>query len=399
MTEFYRACLVFRHQTIFEMSSGKAAHLSVFDPARIAMLPSGIIPTGSDGEPDLSFLGAQHSDSVMQGIAKGLIHPTSLKEYLDPLDAVERPIQNMSRTKMSTLTTPSNKSTPSRGFRVLPAKQIATGLYRQAANLKSRLIRGPQSFNPRQIASQMITPSGKSTGRRSVVPATGSIWSSFKRPRKDGQSDDLQRPFGLGKEDVRKLTESVQRVGQKSVRRSEEGMPSAKRSRRNSSVKERNQRISPLLPKNSMKRFMNRFASPKGPRSSNALEPPKRNSSSDVKTSAVVGPAEDNESCGAVDMNVDESDAVENSEVVDVDNDEAVVKTNPKEQENCIIRSRFFAMGKRLTLPPATLAATARGRPLVREVADSVPKSPSPELFRKHARGRTVINKSLREEE
>lgn len=92
MTDIYRACLVFRHQSVFDMDSGKAVHLSPFDPAQIAMLPRGVVPTGPDGEPDLSFLGTNHSEQIIRGIAIGEVNPFSLERYAVALDDTQNAV-------------------------------------------------------------------------------------------------------------------------------------------------------------------------------------------------------------------------------------------------------------------------------------------------------------------
>lgn len=365
MTDFYRACLVFRHQSVLDMDSGKAVHLATFDPARIAMLPSGVIPTGPDGEPDLSFLGTHHSETTMQGIARGEVNPFSLERYAVALDDIRSPADIPSRNNsrnntprsLSALRNLSRNQTPvkspatPKGFQVLAARPKDAGSLHQSANLKTRLSRGPQSFNPRQIASRM---SGGTTSRRqrSSVPANG-IWNSFKRPRK-AHDAPLDRDFGttlLG------LANSKQHVGRKTPRRTDIALPSPKRLKRPSSAIDRTNAISPLAPKNSLDRFTRRVA---------AAAPPKRRKSTG--------------STRALDS------------VPNVDAEAGTEEDGP-------IYSRFFDKGKRITMP-ATSGNTRGERQLVRQVAKSVEETEAAaNAARKKVVGRAAVNTSMAAEE
>lgn len=90
--DFARACLVFRHQTVFDLRTGKTVPLRPLTDSSIASLPNGVISKNDDGISDLSFLGRHLENSLAKLVAQGCIHPRSLKEYDEPLDIVERPM-------------------------------------------------------------------------------------------------------------------------------------------------------------------------------------------------------------------------------------------------------------------------------------------------------------------
>jgi len=120
--------------------------------------------------------------------------------------------------------------------------------------------------------------------------------------------------------------------------------------------------------KSDMRRFINRFVN-KSPRKSLLKQKPK--SSTPRRESR-------------------------NSNSGDDDDDVEEVPAAPVE-----VRSRFFLPGKRLLLPTEALSASARDRPLVKEVARSAPPSGHGSSNRgvtesgRRVRGKTVVNKTV----
>lgn len=225
--DFYRACLVFRHQTVFDTRDGKAVHLSSVDDAQIAMLPSGIIESVADGSHDLSFLGTQNSDDVMKRVAQGLLHPSSLKEYDDPLDEVVRPLHGSNfghpgpptskayqsgRRVNGALANTNNRAGNFRGFQVQPASGSASSAFRLSANLKKRLTPAPRALDPKLAAAQLITAQKElGTKRPASLTSSKGVWSKFKRPRTTGSVFRVQiKRRGEPQEDVQDRRKGVE---------------------------------------------------------------------------------------------------------------------------------------------------------------------------------------------
>lgn len=384
VSDFYRACLVFRHQTIFDITNGKAAHLSEFSPAHIANLPSGIVPKMDNGKYDVGFLGHQHTDSIMRRIAKGLIHPKTLKEYSTPLDVVERPILKQRGRDSKAVMSAAAKSSRSSGFKVFPAKQTASTLVRQGKSLAARIVGGPLSFDPRSLARHIKGTTRPETAR-SAVPAP-SMWNKFKRPSSDSVAlVSMKRSYGQSVAETRQLKKpkfespnegkSASRVASAPVKRSGGKSPASNSTRAHRSNQTPNNRVSPLLAKNDIRRFTNRTASPVNQRSTKTSP-----LSIDPEAGATIEKEEHRRDSTDVQMTQSDDDSIE------------IVETEGKEEDS-VIRSRFFVPNKRLLLPSASLTATAHSRPLVREVARSVSKrNRALEKFRKQAQRRTVVN-------
>lgn len=382
-TDFYRACLVFRHQTIFDTVNGKASHLSEFGPANIAILPTGIVFKRSNGEHDLDFLGRQHSVALMQNIAKGLIHPQTLKDYSTPLDVIERPVHRHVPTARTSSVVPkaSLRRSHSRGFQVLPASS-SSNIVRKGLSLSSKLMRGPISFDPRSLAHRVnLTPRPKTT-RSPVLAST--IWDKFKRPKSDADVDNqLKRALELTP-DTRHVKKSklespatVPRVGARTAK-----SLSVKRSRTPQTDGKSRRRISHLLPKHEMKvnRFSNRFE----------VTPQKKTG----RLSRARGSNDIDSGCTTPERAKPSPTDKDDVEMIAVDDDDCEEIEDPDDSPSR--SSRCFTPNKRLLLPSATLASTATSRPLVREVARSASKSIHVlEKFRRTAQGRTVINKDF----
>lgn len=90
--DFARACLVFRHQTVFDNRTGETVPLYPLSDSLIASLPDGVILKNDTGAPDLTFLGRHLDRSLAKQVAEGYIHPRTLVEYSEPLDLVQRPL-------------------------------------------------------------------------------------------------------------------------------------------------------------------------------------------------------------------------------------------------------------------------------------------------------------------
>jgi exonuclease 1 len=89
---FHRACLVFRHQTVYCRFSKSAKYLNPFDDEARAAVPEHIFKPSPNIPEDLDFIGKLHGDNIAVGVANATRHPVTLVEYSDPLDAVERPV-------------------------------------------------------------------------------------------------------------------------------------------------------------------------------------------------------------------------------------------------------------------------------------------------------------------
>lgn len=194
--DFARACLVFRHQTVFDMRSSQHIHLNEFDEEAKAMLPPGVLQSEGDNSIDLSFLGTHRDTDIAKKIAAGLIHPKSLEEYIDPLDVVSRPVTN--RVRPQSFPSPPRRrqaqppeSQNVRGFQVQPvsnARRISTSTqassamaarYASSMNLRQRLSGrqiGPQTFNPRRAGAMFRT-------KQAEGDSSSGIWATFKSSR------------------------------------------------------------------------------------------------------------------------------------------------------------------------------------------------------------------------
>lgn len=94
---FYRSCLVFAHQTVYDKATGKNIHLKALDAAARAGIPETIFRQSPELPEDLSFIGPCHDDLIATGIAGASIHPVTLEPYTDSLDVVERPLSSSRR--------------------------------------------------------------------------------------------------------------------------------------------------------------------------------------------------------------------------------------------------------------------------------------------------------------
>lgn len=214
--DFCRACMVFRHQTVYDMNQKRHVYLRELDASKRAIFPKGVLQEGDDGSIDLSFLGVHREPELARRVAEGLVHPYSLQDYEEPLDIVSRPITTaITQLRKSPSPTPKRKRpipkqlTPTRGFQVQPilnrprAQTTAALSFRQrilnmpraqtpgALSLRQRLeIRstGPLSFNPRRIGLSL----NAQKRRRFATPA---VWSSFRKksPLEGGTSSDVNQ--------------------------------------------------------------------------------------------------------------------------------------------------------------------------------------------------------------
>ena len=197
--DFVKACLVFKHQTVYDMKEKKHIHLTALDDEVLAMLPPKALRELTESK-DYAFLGEHRDSDMAVKIAEGRVHPHSLKEYPGVLDDIERPITSTpSQTpttempKRPRITIPHPRERVS-GFQVQPAQsssqretipsQMSTGsegsdeigsmrMPSRTINLRQRLERRKStSFNPRRAAAEFR--------RRNSQDSTSGIWSSFK---------------------------------------------------------------------------------------------------------------------------------------------------------------------------------------------------------------------------
>lgn len=189
--DFRRACLVFRHQVVIDYTKGVSVHLREIDEVALAGIPpgSGICELDESGEVDLSFLGRLHDSRISKQIAEGLIHPSSLKEYADPLDVIERPIVSQSprKQRQRSRAAPARIAGSSSGQRSIRGFQVqAAGPSQRflplAPNLRRRLSPGVRDFNPRRTAAQFAARSGERGGVKTVTASAG-VWTKFVRPK------------------------------------------------------------------------------------------------------------------------------------------------------------------------------------------------------------------------
>lgn len=205
--DFARACLVFRHQTVFDIRTGETVSLRPLSESILSSLPNGVILKNDDGVSDLSFLGRQLDSSIAKLVAQGCVHPRSLKEYDEPLDIVERPL--VLRKPNSILHQPVRtavQSKPPSGFQVAgtsgstiktsrrstlmippptsPHSEAKTSLQR-TPNLKQRLavpksrFGGAAVFDPIREAQKFSATNKLYVPRKSSTRTSG-IWEKFQ---------------------------------------------------------------------------------------------------------------------------------------------------------------------------------------------------------------------------
>lgn len=183
-TDFTRACMVFRHQTVYDMKEKRHVHLRNLDPNIRTAMPPGVLQELEDGSLDLSFLGVHREPSIAKKIAEALVHPRTLQEYEEPLDTISRSIRPARRPRRFASPPPKrSRITPEQprkisGFQVQPAssRQMVPStdtvhLRKKPAGTSSS---GPISFNPRQIGSTF-------KAQRTTNHSTPAIWSKFRR--------------------------------------------------------------------------------------------------------------------------------------------------------------------------------------------------------------------------
>ena len=410
MVDFYRACLVFRHQTVFDLTNGKAVHFSEFEEAYAAMLPSGIVPRSEDGTYDLNFLGRKHDDIIMKRIAEGYVDPKSLEEYSKPRDAgvIDRPMSGHYAEEAVPVR--------SKTFRVLPASRSNNGSSGSETNARNRLARSPISFDPLSMVSKYFPT-------KPPTKQPNKIWARFKRPKSLTDVDKvLGHTFGSSGsafrvskkprliENGKPSDESPQRSPRKLSREDESSGSPLNRAKRRLSSTSPNTRVSPTTPQNSLTRFINRFQARARP--SNKFRSSLRNrDDADVdkqereRKKPRCGSSESNENRDAHGIGskpiADPAAGSTNQVMVisDDENNSDVDDTAKKEDDgDYVIRSRFFPPGKQLMLPAKSLIG--RGRPLIPDSVLSRSRSKGAVLKNgKHGKGRTVINKKLKQRE
>lgn len=188
--DFARACLVFRHQTVYDIGGVKTVSLQELDAVAKAKLPPGVLVEAEDGTLDLSFLGAHRDPMIAKNVAQGYFHPGSLKEYDEPLDVIERPVGRKRRPNYEPAkrirSTQTREAMDIRGFQVQPANASSSrNAFSMAANLRQRLSSGSRTFNPRRVAAGFKASNGSSKTQNPKFGAASSsgIWASFRKPR------------------------------------------------------------------------------------------------------------------------------------------------------------------------------------------------------------------------
>eukprot|EP00737_Agarophyton_chilense_P003402 gb/GEZJ01003982.1/.p1 GENE.gb/GEZJ01003982.1/~~gb/GEZJ01003982.1/.p1 ORF type:complete len:404 (+),score=41.73 gb/GEZJ01003982.1/:308-1519(+) len=127
--DFTRACMVFRHQTVYDMNQKVHVHLRDVNAFIISKLPHGVLHELDDGSPDLSFLGEHREPEIARKVAEGFFHPRTLKEYEEPLDIIARPILTKRRPLRFPSPPPKRRQiTPGlpksvRGFQIQPVSR------------------------------------------------------------------------------------------------------------------------------------------------------------------------------------------------------------------------------------------------------------------------------------
>lgn len=99
-TNFYRACLVFRHQTVYDCETKSLTHLKSLDAIDRNDIPPAVF--GQNGD-DYDFLGPIINTSIAQKVAESCIHPFTLEEYDMPLDDVHRPMPRVRHQRISSV--------------------------------------------------------------------------------------------------------------------------------------------------------------------------------------------------------------------------------------------------------------------------------------------------------
>lgn len=199
--DFVRACLVFRHQTVFDVQNGKTVSLRPLSESVLASLPNGAISRRDDRSFDLSFLGRHLDPLTAQRVAQAHIHPSSLKEYSEPLDIVERPVvASKPPLSLPVPNAPSKSNLNSKTLRqpsffVAPARssQHSRGPDTwRSPNLKQRL--QSSNSNPRGTVFHPIKEAQqfKSVSRLSLHQSPNGVrngvWKRFQRSNLPNQS-------------------------------------------------------------------------------------------------------------------------------------------------------------------------------------------------------------------
>lgn len=188
--DFTRACLVFRHQTVYDLGKKETVSLQPLDEVTRAGIPNGVFTQNADGSTDLSFLGRFHESSIAERIARGFIHPRTLQEYADPLDSIERPVLRKARNSFfpnppKRIQPPPGPPKEVRGFAVQPASQPPSNTqptqYGRTPNLRQRLSSsGQTTFDPRQAARSFNMRTGGAPSRNPRLSLSANVWSKFR---------------------------------------------------------------------------------------------------------------------------------------------------------------------------------------------------------------------------
>lgn len=199
--DFARACLVFRHQTVYDVVKSETVHLRALDDVAKAKLPSTVLAELEEGL-DLSFLGAHRDPAIAKGVAEGLLHPSTLHKYNEPLDIIERPV--LKRRRPLSFPEPEEQSRSTqrrngravRGFQVQPAGSGAKMSVPSAPNLRQRLGGRSRSFNPRRVAARFRAQNTFANTANPTFALTSNVWAKFRRKPINKQEDgnDAQQP-------------------------------------------------------------------------------------------------------------------------------------------------------------------------------------------------------------
>lgn len=181
---FHRACLVFRHQTVFDRATGANQHLNILGDEARAGIPEHIFRPSPDAGEDLDFIGRFHDDAVAVAVSNATVHPVTLVQYLDPLDAVERPVPS-SRTGAAARMRSFFRGAPSRarGGDEAGGAASAGGLQVSRAGGGRAFSRSPAyQATPRPVARPGAFFSGAKTRPPPHIGHSPAVASVFKAP-------------------------------------------------------------------------------------------------------------------------------------------------------------------------------------------------------------------------
>lgn len=188
---FHRACLVFRHQTVYDRVSKTARHLNAFDDEARAVVPDHIYRPSPDLPEDLHFIGTLHPPDIAADVSRALRHPVSLEPYSDPLDAVERPLPAAAAQPRALAPSGACAFFRVAGFQVNRARSAsATPLFKSSAPPRKSRFFSPVSGTPSghighsaAVGKRFKAPLRRTDGTSPVAPASAVETAGAAAPR------------------------------------------------------------------------------------------------------------------------------------------------------------------------------------------------------------------------